>query len=73
MILADELAVILDDRHAHVVALPPVVARIDIMHDNIHPATHERHEFFDQNFAQMAALAAIDIESLQITLLTVGS
>jgi hypothetical protein len=42
MILTDELAVILQDRNPGIVLPFPVLARINIMNDNLEPAKHER-------------------------------
>jgi hypothetical protein len=72
MILADDLAVIFDDRNADVIIAAPVSARVDIVNHDLEPAAYERQQFFDQNLAQVASLPAVDVDGLQQSRAMVG-
>ena len=60
LMLTDATAIELNDRHACAILFLPVLPRIDIEDLKLSPASHERHDFLDELFTQMAAWTAID-------------
>ena len=61
LMLTDETAIELNDRHARAIFFLPVLPRLDIQDLKLSPASHERHDFLDELFTQMAAGTAIDL------------
>lgn len=73
MILADDLAVIFEDRNTDVVFRFPVLPALDIVDNNLKSTPHERQQLVEHYLAQMAALAAVDIQSSHDMRSTVGT
>jgi len=71
MILADLLAVILEDRNTGVVFPFPVLPTVDIVDNNLEPATDKWQQLVDHYLAQVAALAAVDSQSFQSSRLSI--
>ena len=61
IMLTDETAIELNDRHARTILFLPVLPRIDIQDLKLSPASHERQHFLDEFFTPMAAGTAIDL------------
>lgn len=68
MILTHDLAVILDNGYSGVIALSPVVPRINIVHPDLDAAADARQQILDQDLAEVATPPAIDIELLHVSL-----
>ena len=62
--MADDLALVLHDRHPRVVSLSPVVAAVDVAHLDIEAATHEWQQRLDEDIAEVALDALAMIEGL---------
>jgi hypothetical protein len=61
-ILADDLALELDDRDPSAIMLPPVVTGIDVTDLDFQAAAYERQQRLDEDVAEMAIAAAINVE-----------
>jgi len=68
MILADELAVIFDDRDLRVIRLSPVLASVDVVNNDLEAVTHERQQLLDHYLAKVASLPAVYVDGFQQSL-----
>lgn len=61
-VFANFPACIFDNGNPMAECRPPVVASIDVMHENLGAPRNNVHQFLDQHFTQVAATARIDVE-----------
>ena len=73
MILADDLAVIFEDRNTGVVFRLPVLPALDIVDNNLKSAPHQWQQLVEHYLAQMAAMSAVYIQSSHDMRSTVGT